>query len=105
MSIELEPGVIELDDTAQAWLLAFKDATAKIALLEEKRALAREHLEASLGEAETACVGGHPVIRFTKVESRRFDTKRAKEILPEQVLAMLELISYSRRFTLVKDDE
>lgn len=105
MSIELEPGVIELDDTAQAWLLAYKDYTAKIAELEEKRAVAREHLEFALGEAETACVKGHPAIRFTKVESKRFDTKRARELLPEQVLEALEVVSYSRRFTLVKDDE
>ena len=105
MSIELEVGVIELDDSAQAWLLAYKDATAKIAELEEKRAVAREHLEAALGEAETACVKGHPVVRFTKVESKRFDTKRAREILPSQVLDTLEILSYSRRFTLVKDGE
>jgi len=105
MSIELEIGVIELDDGAQAWLLAYKDATAKIAELEEKRAVAREHLEAALGEAETACVKGHPVVRFTKVESKRFDTKRAREILPPQVLDALEVYSYSRRFTLVKDGE
>lgn len=105
MSIELEPGVIELDDTAQAWLLAFKEYSAKIAELEEKRAVAREHLEFALGEAETACVKGHPAIRYTKVESKRFDTKRAKELLPEQVLNALEIISYSRRFTIVKEDE
>lgn len=105
MSIELEPGVIELDETSQAWLLAYKDYSAKIAELEEKRAVAREHLEFALGEAETACVKGHPAIRFTKVESKRFDTKRARELLPEQVLEALEVVSYSRRFTLVKEDE
>lgn len=105
MSMELEPGVIELDETAQAWLLAYKNYTASIAELEEKRAVAREHLEFALGEAETACVKGHPVVRFTKVESKRFDTKRARELLPEQVLNALEVISYSRRFTLVKDEE
>jgi predicted phage-related endonuclease len=105
MSIELEVGVIELDDGAQAWLLAYRDVTAKIAELEEKRAIAREHLESALGEAETACIKGHPVVRFTKVESKRFDTKRAREILPPQVLDVLEVVSYSRRFTLVKDDE
>lgn len=105
MSIELEIGVIELDDTAQAWLLAYKDYSAKIAELEEKRALAREHLEFALGEAEVACVKGHPAIKFPKVETKRFDTKRAREILPEQVIQALEVVTYSRRFTLVKDDE
>jgi hypothetical protein len=45
-----------------------------------------------------------PVVRWSFVESRRFDTKRAKEILPQDVLNNLELISYSRRFALVEQN-
>ncbi len=30
-----------------------------------------------------------PVVRYTFVESRRFDTKRAREILPVQVIEAL----------------
>lgn len=104
MSVELEPGVIELDDTAQAWLLQYKSIKAQMAELDEKLQVAREHLEFSLGEAETATIKGHPVIRWTKVEAKRFDTKRAREVLPVQVIESLEVVSTSRRFTLVNED-
>lgn len=105
MSVELEPGVIELDDTAQAWLLQYKAIKNQMKELEEKLQVAREHLEFSLGEAETACVKGHPVIRWTRVESKRFDTKKARELLPVQVIEALEIVSSSRRFTLVNEDD
>jgi hypothetical protein len=37
--------------------------------------------------------------------STRFDVKRAKEILPPQVLDVLNVQSTHRRFTLVSQDE
>ena len=104
MSVEIEPGVIELDDTAQAWLLQYKAIKAEMAELEEKLQVARDHLEYFLGEAETATIKGHPVVRWTRVESRRFDSKKAREILPAQVVEALEMVSVSRRFTIVSED-
>ena len=104
MSLELEPGVIELDDTAQAWLLQYKAIKSQLSELEERLQVAREHLEFSLGQAETATIKGHPVVRWTNVESKRFDTKRAREILPAQVVEALEVVSTSRRFTIVNED-
>lgn len=105
MSVELEPGVIELDDTAQAWLLQYKAIKAQMSELNEKLEVARQHLEFSLGEAETATIKGHPVVRWTRVEAKRFDTKKAREILPTQVIEALEVVSSSRRFTLVNEDD
>lgn len=104
MSVEIEPGVIELDDTAQAWLLQYKAIKAEMTELEEKLQIARDHLEHSLGNAETATIKGHPVIRWSKVESRRFDTKKAREILPAQVVEALEMVSVSRRFSIVSEE-
>jgi hypothetical protein len=49
--------------------------------------------------------GNRPVIRWSVVESKRFDTKRAREILPAQVIDLLEVVSTTRRFTVVRDDE
>lgn len=105
MSLELEPGVIELDDTAQAWLLQYKAIKSQLSELEQRLQVAREHLEFSLGQAETATIKGHPVVRWTSVESKRFDTKRAREILPAQVVEALEVVSTSRRFTIVNEDD
>ncbi len=45
-----------------------------------------------------------PVVRYTFVESKRFDTKRAREILPAQVIDTLEIISTSRRFSIVSEE-
>lgn len=104
MSVEIEPGIIELDDTAQAWLLQYKTIKAQMTELEEKLQIARDHLEYALGESETATVKGHPVIRWSRVESRRFDSKKAREILPPQVVEALEMVSVSRRFSIVSED-
>jgi predicted phage-related endonuclease len=57
-----------------------------------------------MGDAELAMYQNRPVIRWTRVESRRFDTKRAREILPEQVIDALETVSVTRRFTIVEQD-
>lgn len=105
MSIEIEPGVIELDDTAQAWLLQYKTTKAQIAELEERLKVAREHLEFALGDSELALIKGQPVIRWTKTESHRFDTKKAREILPAELIGALETTIVSRRFSIVLDEE
>ena len=39
------------------------------------------------------------------MESKRFDTKRAREILPAQVIDALEVVSVSRRFSIVQEDD
>jgi hypothetical protein len=57
-----------------------------------------------MGDSETALYENKPVVRWTRVESRRFDTKKAREILPQQVIDVLEIVSTSRRFTLVDPD-
>lgn len=105
MSLEIEPGVIELDDTAQAWLLAYKKTKAEIAQLEEKLQVARDHLELALGSSELALIKGQPVIRWTRTEAHRFDTKKAREILPAELIGALETTIVSRRFSIVEVDE
>jgi hypothetical protein len=44
-------------------------------------------------------------VRWTRVESRRFDTKKAREILPQQVIDVLEVVSTSRRFVIVDQEQ
>jgi predicted phage-related endonuclease len=104
MSIEIEPGVIELDDTAQAWLLQYKTTKAQIAEMEERLQVARDHLEMALGNSELAWIKGQPVIRWTKTESHRFDTKKARELLPAELIEVLETKIVSRRFSIVMDE-
>ena len=105
MSVEIEKGVIDFDVNTAAWLEQYKSALAKIKELQEVADVARAHIEQALGESETGMFLNRPVVRWTRVESKRFDTKRAREILPEQVIAALEVTSVSRRFSLVSEDD
>lgn len=104
MSVQIETGIIDFDDNVAAWLEQYKNALAKIKEWQEVADVARSHIEQALGEAQTGMYNNRPVVRWTNVESRRFDTKRAREILPAQVVEALEVVSTSRRFTIVNED-
>ena len=105
MSVEIEKGVIDFDVNTAAWLEQYKAALSKIKELQEVADIARAHIEQALGEGETGMFLNRPVVRWTRVESKRFDTKRAREILPVQVIEALEVVTVSRRFTLVNGDD
>lgn len=105
MTVEIEKGVVDLDADANAWLEQYKSALCKIKEWQEVADIARAHLESALGDCQLGLFGNRPVLRWSVVESRRFDTKRAREILPSQVIDMLEVVSTSRRFTVINGDE
>lgn len=104
MSMEIEKGVVIFDDGTAQWLKQYKEALIKAKEWQEIADIARSHLESALGDSETALYQGREVVKWTNVESKRFDVKRAREILPPQVIEMLEIASHSRRFTLVDND-
>lgn len=104
MSVEIETGVVDFDSNTAAWLENYKNALAKIKEWQEVADVARAHIEQSLGDAEVGMYQNRPVVRWSFIETRRFDVKRAKEILPTQVLDTLEVISNSRRFAIVEQD-
>jgi hypothetical protein len=104
MSMQVEKGVVILDDNTAQWLKQYREALAKIKEWQEVADIARSHLETALGDCEEAIHNGRPVVRWTQIESKRFDTKRAREILPPQVIEMLEVIQHSRRFSLVESE-
>jgi len=104
MSTESSIGIVDFDDGIAQWLQQYKHAKEEIARWEEIADIARSHLENAMGDAETALYENKPVVRWTHVESRRFDTKKAREILPQHVIDVLEVVSMSRRFTLVDQD-
>lgn len=102
MSMQVEKGVVVLDDNTAQWLKQYREALAKIKEWQEVADIARSHLENALGDCEEAVHNGQTVVRWTQIESKRFDVKRAKEVLPPQVLEMLEVVQHSRRFSLVE---
>lgn len=101
MSVQTDKGVADLDSNAIAWLENYKNALAKIKEWQEVADVARSHIEKSLGESEVGMYENRPVVRWSFVETHRFDIKRAKELLPEPLLDSLQIVSTSRRFTLV----
>lgn len=104
MSMEVEKGVVDFDENIAMWLEQYRHARAKIKEWEEVADVARSHIEASLGDNEIGLYKGQEVVRFTNVITTRFDVKRAKEMLPPQVLDLLQVQSNQRRFTLVEQD-
>lgn len=105
MSVEIEKGVIDFDESIAMWLEQYRSALAKIKEWEEVADVARSHIEAALGDAEVGFFKGQPVVRYSTVTSTRFDVKKAKELLPAQVLDILQIQSTSRRFSLVNQDQ
>jgi predicted phage-related endonuclease len=105
VSVEIETGVVDFDNNTASWLENYKNALAKIKEWQEVADVARAHIEQSLGDAEVGMYQNRPVVRWSFVETRRFDVKRAKEILPPQVLDTLEVITNSRRFAIVEQDD
>jgi predicted phage-related endonuclease len=104
VTIEIEKGIVDLDDDANAWLEQYKSALAKIKEWQEVADIARAHIEGALGDSQLGMFGNRPVVRWSVVESKRFDTKRAREILPAQVIDLLEVVSTTRRFTVINED-
>jgi len=105
VNVEVDKGVANLDSNAIAWLENYKNALAKIKEWQEVADVARSHIEKTLGESEVGMYQNRPVVRWSFVETHRFDIKRAKELLPQPLLDTLQIVSTSRRFALVESDD
>ena len=103
MQIDLE--TVALDANVARYVSEYKKLKLEETLLKEQMADARQRIESAMGEASIALVDGAPAVRWTPVESERFDVKKAREILPQQVLDLLLVRSSSRRFTLIDGSE
>jgi len=100
-----EQKAIDLDATASAFLDAYIQAKAKVKEWQEKADIAADQVKQALGENEIGTVNGREVVRWTTVEANRIDTKKIRELLPPDMVKMLETTSVSRRFSIVGSDE
>ena len=107
MSVEIEVGVKALDATAAAWIAAYKESKRNIEAWTEKLEVARANIEAAMGDAELGLVNGEQKVRWAYSKpTERFDTKKAREILPPQVLDILIIHGKPiRSFHIIKDGE
>jgi predicted phage-related endonuclease len=103
MSTQINLQMVDLDPAASAFLTAYVEAKAKIKEWEEKADIARQQVEAAMGDAEVGLINGREAVRWTTVESNRIDTKKIRELLPADLVEKLETTTISRRFTIVED--
>ena len=104
MSMEIEKGVIAFDQDIANWVLQYRNAVEKSKEWQEIADVARSHIENALGDAEVGIWQGRPVVRYTTVETRRFDAKKAQELLPVELVEKLQVTSSHRRFSIVTVD-
>lgn len=105
MSMQINPEIIDFDPSVAMWLEELKRVKLEISALQERADIARQHIEAAMGESTLATYKGEPVVRWSSVESERLDVKKAREILPQQVLDVLLVKSQSRRFQILTGNE
>jgi predicted phage-related endonuclease len=104
MTTQINQEMIELHEAGNAWLLAYKEAKQKIKEWSEKADIAQEQIKSMLGDAEIGLINGKESVRWTTVESRRLDVKKAREVLPPQVIDLIEIIQSTRRFTVIEEE-
>ena len=103
MSTEINLQMVDLDPTTSAFLDAYIEAKAKVKEWTEKADIARQQVESAMGSHEVGLVNGREAVRWTTVKSTRIDTKRAREILLPELLAILETEQITRRFSIVDE--
>ena len=105
MSLQINPEEIDFDPAVAADIARLRRVKAEIGELQEQADILTERIKAALGDAIIGTVNGAPVVKWSIVESSRLDIKKAREVLPTQVLDLLEVKSQSRRFTLLDGGE
>jgi predicted phage-related endonuclease len=104
MSTQINLQMVDLDSTASAFLTAYIEAKAKVKEWTEKADIARQQVEAAMGDCEVGLVNGREAVRWTTVESNRLDTKKIRELLPPEMVEQLEVTTIARRFSIVDED-
>ena len=103
MSTQINQCMVDLDATSAAFLTAYIEAKDKVKEWTEKADIARQQVEAAMGDCEIGLVNGKESVRWTTVESRRIDTKKIRELLSPEQVAGVEAVTITRRFTIVEE--
>ena len=103
MSTQINQSMVDLDATSAAFLTAYIEAKDKVKEWTERADIARQQVEAAMGDCEIGLVNGKESVRWTTVESRRIDTKKIRELLSPEQVAGVEAVTITRRFTIVEE--
>ena len=102
------PGIdeaFELPPAVAHWLNEYRRLQYELKQLQEKMEIARAHVELAMGDNLLGTVNGQPVIKWGWQESRRFDQKKAQELLGEQLASECYTIQKSRPFRILSPDD
>lgn len=102
MTTQINTEMRELDANAEAFLLGYLEAKAKVKEWSEKADIYAEQIKAQLGDAEIGLINGRESVRWTSVTSQRVDIAKLREVISPEVLAPFVKESISRRFTIVE---
>lgn len=96
---------VEFNAETLGWYSEFVHAREQIKKWTEIAERARQVLESALGDSTLGTINGQPVIRWGVVTSKRFDVKKARELLPAELITALEVETHTRRFDVVDHKE
>jgi predicted phage-related endonuclease len=105
MSLQINPDEIDFDPGVAGLISRLRRLKAEIGELQDQADILTEQIKSAMGDALIGTVNGAPAVKWTVVESSRFDVRKAREVLPQQVIDLLEVKSQSRRFTLLDGGE
>jgi predicted phage-related endonuclease len=105
MSLQINPEEIDFDPGVIGLISRLRRLKAEIGELQEQADILTEQIKSAMGDALIGTVNGAPAVKWTIVESSRFDVRKAREVLPRQVIDLLEVKTQSRRFTLLDGGE
>ena len=105
MSLQINQEEVDFDPAIVGLITRLRRLKAEISELKEQEDILTEQIKSAMGDAVTGTVNGAPAVRWSVVESTRFDVKKAREILPAQVIELLETKAQTRRFQLLDGGE
>ena len=105
MSLQINPEEIDFDPGVAGLISRLRRLKAEIGELQDQADILTEQIKSAMGDALIGTVNGAPAVKWTVVESSRFDVRKAREVLPQQVIDLLEVKTQSRRFTLLDGGE
>ena len=105
MSLQINQEEVDFDPAIAGLIARLRRLKAEIGELQEQADILTEQIKSAMGDAVTGTVNGAPAVRWSVVESTRFDVKKAREILPAQVIELLETKAQTRRFQLLDGGE
>lgn len=86
------PAPVDLDEVAAAWYKHLRDIDAQAADLKAKRERAVEHLQAAMGDAHEARIGGLPAITWRPSKpGKQLDRKALEAAYGKEVIAGFEV--------------